>query len=200
MPRLPNCIHNLTSLQDLIIKRRNSPNVVSVVSSFSEEGFPANLTSLIIRNCNFTQALLEWGLHRLTSLQRLEITGGCPNVESFPEKMLPASLTTLHHPRLSQSQIHVFPSRASPLLKICILKSVKISHPFQRMACLPHSTDFDIYRCPLLKEHCRKDQGREWSKIAHIPCVKIDGKVHLRSQKTSISESIPFSHLIPAFI
>jgi hypothetical protein len=69
--------------------------VVSVVSSFSEEGFPANLTSLTIGNCNFTEALLEWGLHRLTSLQRLYIRGGCPNVESFPEKMLPASLTTL---------------------------------------------------------------------------------------------------------
>jgi hypothetical protein len=92
---LPNCIHNLTSLQDLFIWRWNSPNVVSVVSSFSEEGFPANLTSLTIGNCNFTQALLEWGLHRLTSLQDLYIRGGCPNVESFPEKMLPASLTTL---------------------------------------------------------------------------------------------------------
>jgi hypothetical protein len=92
---LPNCIHNLTSLQNLYIRRRNSPNVVSVVSSFSEEGFPANLTSLEIGNCNFTQALLEWGLHRLTSLKDLYIKGGCPNVESFPEKMLPASLTTL---------------------------------------------------------------------------------------------------------
>jgi hypothetical protein len=91
---LPNYIHNLTSLQELYIWR-NSPNVVSVVSSFSEEGFPANLTSLTIGNCNFTEALLEWGLHRLTSLQHLRIRGGCPNVESFPEKMLPASLTTL---------------------------------------------------------------------------------------------------------
>ncbi|XP_059442747.1 putative disease resistance protein At3g14460 [Corylus avellana] len=92
---LPNCIHNITSLQNLYIWRW-SPSVASVVSSFSEEGFPANLTSLTIGNCNFTEALLEWGLHRLTSLQHLSITGGCPNVESFPaEKMLPASLTTL---------------------------------------------------------------------------------------------------------
>ena len=50
---IPNCIHNLASLQ--------SSSVV-VVSSF-----PANLTSLSIGDCNFTEALLEWGLHRLSS-------------------------------------------------------------------------------------------------------------------------------------
>jgi hypothetical protein len=136
---LPNCIHNLTSLQNLEIWR-NSPNVVSVVSSFSEEGFPANLTSLEIRNCNFTEALLEWGLHRLTSLKHLRIRGGCPNVESFPEKMLPASLTTL--------SISCFPNlkymsslQSLTSLEKLHIKSVKISHPFQRMACLPHSSN-----------------------------------------------------------
>ncbi|MBA0876227.1 hypothetical protein Goshw_009004 [Gossypium schwendimanii] len=33
-----------------------------------------------------------------------------------------------------------------------------------------------IYRCPLLKEECSSDKGREWSKISHIPLVKIHGK------------------------
>jgi hypothetical protein len=33
-----------------------------------------------------------------------------------------------------------------------------------------------IANCPLLKEHCKKDQGREWSKISHIPRVQIDGR------------------------
>ncbi|MFQ6651815.1 hypothetical protein Gotur_023993 [Gossypium turneri] len=31
-----------------------------------------------------------------------------------------------------------------------------------------------IYRCPLLKEECSSDKGREWSKISHIPLVLID--------------------------
>ncbi|MFQ6655290.1 hypothetical protein Gotur_025912 [Gossypium turneri] len=31
-----------------------------------------------------------------------------------------------------------------------------------------------IYSCPLLKEECSSDKGREWSKISHIPLVVID--------------------------
>ncbi|MFQ6651652.1 hypothetical protein Gotur_023891 [Gossypium turneri] len=33
-----------------------------------------------------------------------------------------------------------------------------------------------ISSCPLLKEECSSDKGREWSKISHIPLVGIDGK------------------------
>ncbi|MBA0730078.1 hypothetical protein Golax_000084, partial [Gossypium laxum] len=33
-----------------------------------------------------------------------------------------------------------------------------------------------ISSCPLLKEECSRDKGREWSKISHIPLVEIDGK------------------------
>ncbi|TYH47182.1 hypothetical protein ES332_D11G393400v1 [Gossypium tomentosum] len=31
-----------------------------------------------------------------------------------------------------------------------------------------------IQRCPLLEEGCSRGKGREWSKVAHIPCVLID--------------------------
>jgi hypothetical protein len=91
---LLNCIHNLTSLQ--------SSSMV-VVSSF-----PANLTSLSIRNCNFTEALLEWGLHRLTSLQQLYITGECGVLSR--EDAACVSYYPLHL-KLPQSEIHVFPSK-----------------------------------------------------------------------------------------
>jgi Leucine-rich repeat (LRR) protein len=174
MPRLPNCIHNLTSLQNLEIWRK-SPNVVSVVSSFSEEGFPANLTSLTIGNCNFTQALLEWGLHRLTSLQYLCISGGCPNVESFPEKMLPASLTNL--------SIRSFPNLKylSSLQSLTSLQELQIGWcknltSFPEDGLLPSLLRLHVSKCPLLKEHCKKDHGREWFKMAHIPYVEIDWK------------------------
>ncbi|KAL9428083.1 hypothetical protein AB3S75_030136 [Citrus x aurantiifolia] len=33
-----------------------------------------------------------------------------------------------------------------------------------------------IKNCPLLEKQCQRDKGQEWSKIAHIPCVKIDDK------------------------
>lgn len=34
----------------------------------------------------------------------------------------------------------------------------------------------DIRRCPLLAQQCMRDRGKNWSKIAHIPCVQIDFK------------------------
>uniref|UniRef100_A0A2N9IY16 Rx N-terminal domain-containing protein n=1 Tax=Fagus sylvatica TaxID=28930 RepID=A0A2N9IY16_FAGSY len=40
----------------------------------------------------------------------------------------------------------------------------------------PSLLDLYIYNCPLLKQHCKKGKGREWFKIANIPCVKIDDR------------------------
>ncbi|KAG6625389.1 hypothetical protein CIPAW_16G092900 [Carya illinoinensis] len=62
MQALPNCIHRLTSLQELQIKA--CPGILF----FPKEGFPINLRSLVISDLNITEALFEWGLHRLTSL------------------------------------------------------------------------------------------------------------------------------------
>jgi hypothetical protein len=39
--------------------------------------------------------LLEWGLHKLTSLQLLEIQGGCLHLVSFPKEGFPTNLTSL---------------------------------------------------------------------------------------------------------
>ncbi|MFQ6655601.1 hypothetical protein Gotur_026086, partial [Gossypium turneri] len=66
-----------------------------------EEGFPTNLTSLQISNApKIYTSLVEWGFYRLTSLQKLNISGeGCSRVVSFPEEaigmMLPPSLTDI---------------------------------------------------------------------------------------------------------
>jgi hypothetical protein len=126
-------------------------------------------------NFNFTQALLEWGLHRLTSLKRLYIRGGCPNVESFPEKMLPASLTTLY--------ISCFPNLKymSSLQSLTSLEALYIYQcenltSFPEDGLPPSLLRLRVSTCPLLKEHCKKDRGREWSKISHIPHVEIDSR------------------------
>ncbi|MFQ6652210.1 hypothetical protein Gotur_024185 [Gossypium turneri] len=40
---------------------------------------------------------------------------------------------------------------------------------------LPSLGYLSIYSCPLLQKECSNDKGREWSKISHIPLVRIDG-------------------------
>jgi hypothetical protein len=34
-----------------------------------------------------------------------------------------------------------------------------------------------IYKCPLLKKEWQTKKGKEWHKIAHIPCKYIDGNL-----------------------
>jgi hypothetical protein len=187
MQALPNCIHNITSLQEL--------SIYNCIVSFPKEGFPTNLTSLTIRDCNIIESL-----HKLTSLQHLHIQGGCPDLVSFPEMMLPASLTSLHIRNFQNlkylsskgfrnlsslktlrigwcEKLMSFPDDGLPpsLLDLCIVCCEKLTS-FTEDGLPPSLQQLHIANCPLLKERCKKDQGRAWIKIAHLPCVKIDGR------------------------
>jgi hypothetical protein len=167
---LHDSILSITSLQCLAILSCRD------VVSFPEEGFLANLTSLEISNSNIIEAFIEWGLHKLTSLKYLYING-CPNLESFPDKMLPASLSRItierfHHLKLLSSK--GFRKLAS--LKFLCIKKCKNLTSFPEDGLPPSLDQLMIGGCPRLKESCKKDKGREWSKIAHIPCVEIDGR------------------------
>jgi hypothetical protein len=194
MRALPNCIHSITSLRELKIEK--CPGV----ESFPGEGFPTNLTSLKIRDCDITEALLDWGLQKLTSLQHLQFGGGCPNLESFPEMALSASLTSLHISNLPNlkhlsskgfrclsslktlrigwcEKLMTFPDDGLPpsLLDLRIV-CCEMFTSFPKDGLPPLLQQLRIANCPRLTEHCKKDQGREWSKIAHIPFVEIDGR------------------------
>ncbi|XVF18270.1 hypothetical protein REPUB_Repub11eG0006700 [Reevesia pubescens] len=181
---LPNCMQNLTSLQRLRLQG------CSAEISFPDEGLPTNLKSLDISSSPkiWRSLLLEWGLHRLTSLEEVVIGGeGCSDVVSFPQEeleiMLPPSLT-----------------------KICIANFENLkclsSKGFQNLTSLQHLSLYNcpklislpekdtllslfelyIFECPLLKEGCKRDKGREWSKIAHIPFVEIDHEMIIPKQ------------------
>ncbi|TYI85248.1 hypothetical protein E1A91_D05G427400v1 [Gossypium mustelinum] len=174
---LPKCMASITSLQRLSVRN------CSADISFPLEGFPANLTSLAISNApKIYRSLVERGLNRLTSLQELTIGGGgCSNVVSFPEEgigmMLPPSLTLIFLSEFENLE-YMFSEGFQDLAS---LQRLEISE-CPKLISLPEkdmlrSLGFlRIYRCPLLKEECSSDKGREWSKISHIPLVRIDGK------------------------
>ncbi|XVF78765.1 hypothetical protein PTKIN_Ptkin14bG0162300 [Pterospermum kingtungense] len=173
---LPKCMHNFASLRFLTSSR------CSADISFPEEGFPINLTSLHITNApKIYRSLVDWGLNRLTSLQRLIIGGeGCSDVVSFPEKnmMLPASLTSIYIKSFENMEYMC----SDAFQNLTSLKTLMIIN-CSKLRALPekdmlHSLGLLwIKDCPLLKENCKRDEGREWSKIAHIPHVQIDGMV-----------------------
>jgi len=173
MQVLPNCILNLTSLQDLSIRKCPSISV-----SVLEVGFPTNLTSLEIDDIvSFNESFFEWGLCKLTSLKKLEIYGGSSHLVSFPEMMLPTSLTHLsikYFPNLKCLSSKGFRDLAS--LKDLVIDKCEKLTSFPEHGFSASLLYLDIWECPLLKERCKKDRGIEWFKIAHIPYVKIDNR------------------------
>jgi hypothetical protein len=142
-----------------------------------------NLTSLWLKGVNICKQVFEWGLHRLTSLTSLYIQNGFPDLQSFPSeeedgKMMMTLPTSLTDFTICDLPNIVFLSskgfqNLSALQQLSIYFCPKLE--FLPEKGLPPSLLYlDIYGCPPLKQHYKKGKGREWLKIANIPCVEID--------------------------
>ncbi|VVA31537.1 PREDICTED: putative disease resistance [Prunus dulcis] len=162
---LPEGINFLNSLQILRIPH------------FPEGGFPPYLASLSIMNLKICRPLLEWGLHRLTSLRVLCISGEDPDLVSFPpekEMLLPESLVQL--------DIIGFPNlKYLGFQFLTSLESLKIwSCP--KLTSIPGEglslslTQLSIRECPILEEKCKPGKGQYWPSISHIPYIWIGGR------------------------
>ncbi|KAK2640118.1 hypothetical protein Ddye_027913 [Dipteronia dyeriana] len=189
---LSNEINTLSSLE---IYR--CPNM-----SLSEEGLFTKLATLSITITKQFKALIQLGLHNFTSLMKLYISGDLDR-ESLQEEdvkiTLPRSLTWLRIREFTKlkhlplkgledlpsletltitgcKELISLPSLPSSLLKLEI-SNCPLLKELTTLPSLPTSLlQIRIYDCPLLKKACKRDNGKEWSKIADIPCVKIDYK------------------------
>ncbi|XP_042485513.1 putative disease resistance RPP13-like protein 1 [Macadamia integrifolia] len=166
----------LTSLQILMIEE------CPALESFPDMGLPTALRKLSILKCGKLKFLPK-GLHNLTNLEQLEIEecsflmecknleflyssglhnlstlpsliiGGCPALVSIPKGMLPTNLRYFY-------------------IKDCpILESI-----YDGLFNLTSLEYLDIQNCPMLTQQCQEREGEEWSKIAQIPVVIIDGE------------------------
>ncbi|KAH7544547.1 hypothetical protein JRO89_XS15G0183600 [Xanthoceras sorbifolium] len=165
---LPIRVHTLSSLAIM-----DCPNM-----SLSEEGLPTNLARLSIEGLKQYKPLMRWGLHNLTSLTYLSISGE-PDGESLQEEdmriTLPRTLTQLRIEKLRKLKYLSF----KDFEDLPSLESLSINNCLEltSLPSLPSSLlQLHILYCPLLREACKRDKGKEWPKIADIPCVNIDGK------------------------
>ncbi|KAM5552272.1 hypothetical protein ABKV19_026908 [Rosa sericea] len=171
---LPKGMHNLNSLEILRIPYYEG------FTSFLEEGLPPNLQSLKVLNLKSCKPLFECGLHRLTSLRELWISGEDPELVSFPPKkemVLPKSLIKLiveDFPNLKYLPSKGFQSLTS-LKRLYIWSCPKLlSIPDEgRLLSL---TQLSIRHCPLLEVRCKPGKGQFWRSIAHIPYIWLGDK------------------------
>ncbi|CAN6697172.1 unnamed protein product [Malus baccata var. baccata] len=168
---LPDRMHTLTALRDLRII--GIPNV----ESFAEGGLPPNLQSFSIRGCEKLRPSVEyWGSQRLVSLRTFQISGSEDVLETvLKELLLP---TTLHTLQISGMK-SLKSLEGKGIQHLTSLQELEIyecdSLKFLPKEGLPASLScLRIYNCPSLMKRCQEKTGEEWSKIAHIPCIKID--------------------------
>ncbi|XP_062173914.1 putative disease resistance RPP13-like protein 1 [Alnus glutinosa] len=164
----------LSSLETLSIY--NCPEV----ESFPDGGLPSNLKLIAIIDCEkLFASRTGWGLQNLLSVRTFKIGGKYEDMESFSEVgLLPANLTYL--------RIECFPNLKSldkeGLQHLTSLQRLLISN-CPELKCMPEDglpaslSTLRIYECPLLKKEWQTKKGKEWRKIAHIPCKYIDGNL-----------------------
>ena len=96
------CLSNCKNLKELpdrldtLINSLRSLFINNCLELVSLPKLPSSLSLLSITFCYKLELVMDWGLHSLCNLSRLEIEGGCKNVETFPQdKLLPSNLNSL---------------------------------------------------------------------------------------------------------
>ncbi|KAE8682049.1 hypothetical protein F3Y22_tig00111276pilonHSYRG00113 [Hibiscus syriacus] len=111
------------------------------------------------------------------SLTYFEVSDTELEMKSFPDENLPSSLTSLtisDLPNLKSLDFKGFQHLTS-LQRLYIYHCPKLQAPTKM---LPRSLLYlFIVTCPLLKEHCQEEKGKDWHNISHILVIKIDNEV-----------------------
>ncbi|RVW40757.1 hypothetical protein CK203_080705 [Vitis vinifera] len=140
-----------------------------------------------ITNCqNIKVPLSEWGLARLTSLRTLTIGGIFQEATSFSNHhhhlfLLPTTLVELCISSFQNLESLAFLSlqTLTSLRKLYVFQCPKLQSFIPRDRLADMLSEVYTRDCPLLIQRCSKEKGEDWLKFAHIPCVKIDGKLIL---------------------
>ncbi|TXG67997.1 hypothetical protein EZV62_009272 [Acer yangbiense] len=165
-------LDNFTSLKSLHIS--GNLDRESLQEEDMKITLPRSLTSLTIREFTKLKYLPLKGLEDLPSLECLRIDE-CTELISLPS--LPSSLLELNIsccPVLKE--LTPLSSLPSSLLKL-IISYCPLLKELTSLPSLPTSLlQLYIIDCPLLEKACKREKGKEWSKIADIPLIYIDYK------------------------
>ncbi|XP_042478269.1 putative disease resistance protein RGA3 isoform X1 [Macadamia integrifolia] len=168
-------LHNLTTFQRLVIKE------CPALETIPDMGLSTMLQEVSILNCGQLNSLPK-GLHKFTSLKRLEIVEcyflmECKNLEPLHTSGL-HNLISLSY--LTIGGCHALMSLPNGLLPtnlrdFCIMDCPILESLYDGLSDLTSLKRLEIQNCPKLTKRYQKKEGEEWSNIAQIPKVIIDG-------------------------
>ncbi|KAF4356284.1 hypothetical protein F8388_000731, partial [Cannabis sativa] len=148
------------------------------IKLFPHEGFPSTLKELHLCNCSQLVAQHKhWGLQGLNFLKKLSIDGydGEIVLDSFPEGLLPISLTELslnYIPTLQKLNDNAFQPLAS-LHKLSLQSCKNLQVLPEQVVSSTSLRSLFIDGCPILENRYRPRRGKDWHKISHIPIISI---------------------------
>ena len=150
------------------------------LQSFPTGGLPSSLVILDIAECDkLFSRRMEWGLQGLHSLKQFKIWFVIEEVESFPdEAWLPPTLTEFTIFRFSnmKSLNSMGFQHLTSLQRLEIQSCHGLRYLTEKR--LPASlSSLILEECPLLKQRCQRDKGKDWPKISHIPFIQIEDEV-----------------------
>jgi hypothetical protein len=173
---LPEPIHSLSSLYQLSVYG------LPKLQALAQESLPINLSILEVSSCGSlsTSSITKWGLQSLTCLTELRIRGDrlMNSLMKVEESLLPTSLVSIHISHL----FYLKDLKGKWLQHLTTLENLEITD-CRRLESLPEDglpstlSVLTIKRCLLLQASCQSNGGKEWPKIAHIPCIINDNEV-----------------------
>ncbi|GMI83383.1 hypothetical protein like AT3G14470 [Hibiscus trionum] len=152
------------------------------IESFPEEGLSSKLKTFEIGRTDKLIASMmrrSCGLQTLPSLRGFELSGAEVEIECFPdEHMLPSSLTSLtisDLPNLKFLDNKAFQHLTS--LRELIIDSCPKLQSMLEKSLLTSLSYLSINNCPLLRKRCKKEKGKDWPNISHIPVIHNHGEL-----------------------
>ncbi|CAK8537808.1 unnamed protein product [Lathyrus sativus] len=157
----------LPCVKDLSVVGCNNVLLSSISSLYG-------LTSLSLGGVRGITSFPEGMFRNLTCLQTLSITY-FPNLKELPNEPFSLALDSLEISFFNE--LESLPEKIWEGLQS--LRTLTISYCAE-LRCLPegirHLTSLEvlnIHYCPTLAERCKKETGKDWNKIAHIPNINI---------------------------
>ncbi|XP_058765134.1 putative disease resistance RPP13-like protein 1 [Vicia villosa] len=171
---LPQRMGTLTALEKIFLR-----NLPKLNLSLCEGVFlPPNLQSIVVDSVRITKPVTEWGFQCLTALSSLQIMGDDIVNILLKEPLLPISLVSLYIRNLFADcpGLVSLPEKAFP----SSLKSLDF-YECTRLKSFPENslpTSLEVLcisNCPLLEQRYKRKE--HWSKISHIPVIRINEQV-----------------------